>query len=716
MSVAACLSLLTARVGTASGPNDEPGAVKRVAALPISEPITVDGRLDEVAWSRAEAARDFHQQQPDEGALSTEQSEVRFLYDAHVLYVGGTFFDSEPDRAITSELKWDFAARDGDLITVVLDTFHDRRNSFSFMINPAGAQRDAQSYDDGRQINTNWDGVWHVKTSRFDRGWTMEMAIPFKTLRFPDHGEQIWGLNILRLIRRKNELTVWSPVPRQFNQFKVSYGGVLTGIRQVKPSLNLRVKPFLTLLPVTPTSAAASTDRVNGGLDLKYGVRSALTLDLSYRTDFSQVEADEQQINLTRFSLFLPEKRDFFLENQGSYRIGDVDQRAAVRTPIIPFFSRRIGLGPDGTLVPILAGARLTGRQGGYSLGVLNMQTRPGEDRDADNFTALRISRDLGTAGAVSAFYFGRQSGGADPFNRVIGGDVHLALRRTTDLDGFLMRSSTSDAATGLAGRAALNVRENRYTAHLSYTHISPTFRNDLGFIPRGDIGLLSWELTGHLRPRASYRWVRTYSLGTQGDVFESAHTELLTRSVRVNALAELADGGKLGVDVESQYELLSQPFEIARGVVVPAGVYRFQQIVPSYTSDPSRALSGGATATIGEFWSGSIRGMEGSLRVRVNERLAASAAMAVNRVTLPEGRFSADIARFRVDYSFSTRMFLNAFIQYNGASKAWISNVRYRFIYKPLSDMYLVFNEIRDPRRGTDRAIVAKYTILLAF
>lgn len=704
-------------------------AERRVAALRTTQSVLIDGRLDEPSWEFASPATDFYQQQPDDGALTTERSEVRFLYDLHAIYVGGTFFESDPRGGITNELRRDFSARDGDLITVVLDTFHDGRNAFGFMINPAGAQRDSQAYDDGRQNNQNWDGVWWIQTARFDKGWTMEMKIPFKTLRFAGAEEQVWGLQIMRLIRRKNEITMWSPVPRQFTQFKVSYAGVLTGIRGIDPGRNLRVKPFITASASNlPIGDVDRTWEADGGVDVKYGLGTALALDATYRTDFSQVEADDQQINLTRFSLFFPEKREFFLENQGAFRIGDQDSGgqgggrgsaslAATRRDLLPFFSRRIGLSDAGEQIPVVGGARLTGKQGPYTLGLLNMQTERFGVDPWDNYTAARVARDIGEASAASAFYLGRESVGERGFNRVGGGEIHLNFRRTIDVNGFVMGSAAPNGINGMAGRASVAVEENRYTALAAYTNISPGFRNDLGFIPRGNIGLFNWDAAPNVRPQKTYRWVREYAAGTSGETFEnSGHDRLLSRRVGLYGSADLASGGGARTDFSWNYERLTEPFEVSRGVTLPAGEYRFRQFVPAITTDKSRAVSGTFRYTAGDFYSGTVRGFEGGARLRINMNLAVSADVARNNVHLPQGHFVTDVRRFRIDYSFSTRMFLNALIQYNSAARTWSTNVRYRFIYRPLSDLFLVYNDTRTEGSQGHRTLSLKHTILLAF
>ena len=342
MAVFFCLAAFAPFVAYAAPqqPAAGPEEPRRVRAVRVpNATVMVDGHLTEEVWASAPAADGFIQQQPQEGRVTSHASEVRFLYDDTYLYIGARFTEDERQRLVVNELKRDFNARDGDLFVVVLDTFHDKLNAFSFQTNPACALRDTQSYDDGRSINANWDGVWFCRSTVDDNGWYVEQAIPFKQLRFPDRDDQVWGLQLFRLIRHSNEQTMWNPVPRQFNQFKTSYAGILEGIRGVQPGRNIRFKPFAT---ANASSRAGISDQdADGGFDAKIGLGTNLVLDGTYRTDFSQVETDAQQINLTRFNLFFPEKREFFLENQGAFLIGPPPTGTS---NLVPFFSRTIGL------------------------------------------------------------------------------------------------------------------------------------------------------------------------------------------------------------------------------------------------------------------------------------------------------------------------------------------------------------------------------------
>lgn len=683
---------------------------RQLRALAITEPVVVDGVLKEVVWSQAEVARDFTQQQPDEGTPATDRTEIRVLYDTEALYVGGTFFDTNPRRAISNELTRDFRARDGDLITVVLDTFHDMKNAFNFMINPAGALRDSQSYDDGRQNNPDWDGVWYVKTAFFPDRWSMEMRIPFRTLRFRKADEQVWGFNVFRLVRRKNEISFWSPVPRQFTQFRTSFAGILTGIRGVNPGRDLQIKPYVIAEGTGGTESSA-----RWGADVKYGLGSASRLDLTYRTDFAQVEQDEQQINLTRFSLFLPEKREFFLENQGVFRIGDIDQATGVRSPLVPFFSRRIGLSPAGQPLPILGGGRLSGHFGSWRVGLLDLQTDP-ESGSGDNFFAVRVAKDAARFGSYSLFYFGREVAGPDAFNRVVGGDIHLAPRPTVDIDLFVLGSSSAMEGRGTASRASLNVRERNHTGHLSFTHLGESFRNDLGFVPRPNVNLLSWQYQRHIRPRARRLPILTYTAGAERDVYWSPSTSALeTRTVKALGRLEFADGSMFLTDVTSTREHLTRRFTIA-GLGVDPGEYAFTQVSASFESDRSRVLTGNIGITTGQYWSGRLKTMEAGVRARLSKHLAVAGVGSRSELAFGPAESNLTLLRLRADCSFSTTMFLSAFAQYSSERHTWTSNVRFRFTYRPLSDLFVVYSSVDSRDARPVRSLAVKSTLLLGF
>ena len=691
-------------------------ATKRVAAVRIAEPIVIDGVLDEAAWSLAEPAVDFHQQFPDEFAPATERSSVRFLYDNEMLYIGAMLSDGEPDRLIIDSLRRDFSNFQTDSFLVVLDTFLDQRNGYGFVTNAAGAQRDVQASDNGRRNDGNWDGAWIVRSTVTESGWSTEMAVPFKTLRFPPGDEQQWGLNMQRVIRRKNEFVTWSPVPRQFSHYAVGYAGLLTGITGIQSGSDLRITPFATGQFTNRAPGRRTWDNGgDGGVDMKWGVTSSLLLDASYRTDFSQVEADEQQINLTRFSLFFPEKRQFFLENPASFQIG-LSAVEAERRDLIPFFSRRIGLSASGLPIPVIGGLRLTGRPAGYGIGLLTMQTDEDEGQPGANYTVARLRRDLTNTAAVGAFYFGREATGSPNFNRVAGVDLRLAPRPALEIEAFGMQSTTTGASSDFAGRTSFRLDTNAHRARMGLVHIGDAFRHDIGFVPRRGIATLFGGYERVLRPANTRAAIREHTVGVELDTTGDDHyDQLLTRVGSLTYGLQFRDGAVMNARVNSTYERLDAPFTVGPGLSIGVGEYAFENVAIDYRSDQSATLSGNVGLETGEYWSGNRRAVTGGVRFRLNEHVATSANITRNVIDLPEGSFTADLARFRLDWSFTPRMFLNAFVQYNGEADAWLSNIRFNLIHRPLSDIYVVWNETRVPG-DTRRALMLKYTHLIAF
>jgi uncharacterized protein DUF5916/cellulose/xylan binding protein with CBM9 domain len=692
-------------------------ASKRVAAVRISEPIVVDGTLDEAAWALAEPAGDFYQQFPDEFGPASERSEVRFLYDDEMLYIGAMMYDREPDRLIIDSLRRDFSNFQSDSFLLVFDTFLDRRNGYGFNTNAGGAQRDTQSSDNGRRNDVNWNGAWFSRSSVLENGWSTEIAVPFKTLRFPPGDLQQWGLQMQRVIRRKNEFATWSPVPRQFSHYAVGYAGLLTGITGIESGgSDLRITPFTTgQFKTGPAGTRAWDADGDAGVDLKWGVTSSLLLDASYRTDFSQVEADEQQINLTRFSLFFPEKRQFFLESPASFQVG-LSAVETQRRDLVPFFSRRIGLSASGQPIPVIGGLRLTGRAAGNGIGLLTMQTDELEGDRGANFTVARVRRDLTNTAAIGGFYFGRETTDSRSFNRVSGVDMRLAPRPALEIEAFAMRSETDGVAGDWAGRTSFLVDTNAHRGRMGLVHIGDAFRHDLGFVRRRGIATLFGSYERVFRPADTGAFMREHVFGVDFDATgDDRYDRSLTRVGGLTYGLQFRDGGNLNARVNSTYERLDAPFTVGPDLRIEAGEHAFDNVAIEYRSDQSARLSGSVGMEAGEYWTGSQRVASGGVRLRLNEHVAASASVTRNVIDLPQGMFAANLAQFRLDWSFSPRMFLNAFVQYNGEADAWLSNIRFNLIHRPLSDIYVVWNESRLPG-DTRRALMLKYTHLIAF
>ena len=691
-------------------------ASKRLEAVRVAEPITVDGVLDEPAWQLAEPAVDFLQQFPDEFAPATERSEVWFLYDDEMLYVGGMLYDREPERLVIDELVRDFDSFFSDSFMVLVDTFLDQRTGYGFWISAGGgARRDVQAFDN-RRNDANWDGVWFSDAAVREDGWSFELAIPFKTLRFPDTSAQEWGLNMLRIINRKNEFALWSPVPREFSHYSVSFAGILTGIDQVTRGHDLRVTPFTTARfdNGTPTAPGWGGEG-DGGVDLKWGITSSMLLDASYRTDFSQVEADTQQINLTRFSLFFPEKRQFFLESPARFQVGlaEIESR---RRYLVPFFSRRIGLSSAGQPIPVIGGLRLTGQAGRQGVGVLTMQTDASDDGPGANFTVARLTRQVADTASVGAFYFGRETTGSGNFNRVAGLEARFVPLQALEVEAFAMRSETTGQAGDWAGRTSMRIDTNAHRARLGLVHVGEAFRHDLGFVRRRGAATAFGDYERILRPADPGALLREHSLGVSFDATsDDRYERSLTRVGSATYGISFRDGGSLSVSANSTYERLDAPFGVGSGLRVSPGEYTFETGSFNYRSNPSAAVSGSIAVEAGEYWNGTQRVASGSVRFRLNEHIAASASLARNSIDLPQGSFAASLAGLRIDWSFTPQMFLNAFIQYNGETDSWLSNTRFNLIHRPLSDIYVVWNEARSPT-DTRRAVMLKYTHLVAF
>jgi len=707
----------------------------RAARLQEGEKIVLDGLLDEPVWGRADVAGNFVQTEPREGEPATEPTEARVVYDPETLYIGIIAYDSEPHRLIVNELRKDFNLSNGDVVQVVLDTFFDRRNGYEFATNPRGAKWDAQMANEGREVNSDWDGIWYVRTQINERAWTVEMAIPFRTLKFRAGDAQVWGINFMRRIRRKNEESYWAPIPRMFNSIHyVSRAGVLEGLEGIRPGTNIRIKPYVIGSLADFATAGPTAHRVfrgDGGVDVKWGVTSGLTLDVTYNTDFSQVEADEQQINLTRFSLFFPEKRDFFLEGSGIFRFGPGEQGGgmmgggggmggrlgAVRNDLILFFSRRIGLSESGDPIPLRAGVRLTGRAGPYEVGFLNIQQEALGQTPSTNFLVTRVRRNVLANSDIGVVFMNVAR--ARAFNRVYGGDANFRFFQNLNVHGYVAKAAAPGLRDGtLAWRVGMSWRNNFWDTRHSFTSIGENFKNELGFAPRLGLRKASDFLGLHWRPRAINRVVREIFPHWQIDYIMDPAGRLDTRLVDYHLPINFQNGAFLEVGVNSTYERLLQPFQIHPTAVVPEGRYSFNEYFVLFNSDRSRPLSVNLRVGTGPFYDGYRQSYSSGANMRVSYRFNASFTHTRHNIRLSTGRFHTDLLTLRAAYSFNTSIFLNALIQYNSVARTWSSNIRFNIIHRPLSDLFIVYNERRESGTGRllDRALLVKFTYLFNF
>ncbi|MDP1570750.1 MAG: DUF5916 domain-containing protein [Vicinamibacterales bacterium] len=710
-----------------------------VRAIKLTEPLRVDGQLDEAIYSTVPPFGGFIQVVPETGAEASERTDVWISFDDSHIYVSARVWDSAPpEQWVANELRRDTnQLRNNDHLGVMFDTFYDRRSGFMFYSNPLGALADYSVIDEG-QSNTDWNPVWEVRTGRFEGGWTIEMAIPFKTLRYRSGTNQTWGIQMRRSIRRKNEWAYLSPAPASMAGpqalNRISAAGTLVGLDLPAASKNFELKPYVIGRSETDRARVPSlSNDLNAafGGDVKYGVTANLTADFTFNTDFAQVEIDEQQVNLTRFSLFFPEKRDFFLEGRGVFDFGRGGTGAGgpgggtSDTPYL-FYSRRIGLNA-GRVVPIDAGGRLTGKVGNFGVGVMNIQAGDEElsGTPSTNFTVLRVKRDILRRSTVGAMFTNRSvsatGGGA---NQAYGVDGSFSFYQNVTASAYWARTESE----GLDGdnesyQARMNYNADRYGAQAEYLKVGDAFNPEVGFLRRDDFTRSYAQLRFSPRP-ARLRAVRKFSVQADVEYFENGAGDVETRIQSGRFNTEFENSDQFTINVDHTYEGLFRPFAVRPGVVIAPGGYTFTDARVSYQLGAQRRLSGTFALQQGGFYDGTITVASYSGgRVSVSQRFSLEPSVSLNKVDLPAGEFTTTLVRSRIDYGFSPRMFASALLQYNSSDRLFSSNVRFRWEYRAGSEVFLVWTDEHDTLRRVqgggslrNRAFVAKVTRLLRF
>ena len=708
------------------------GGQATVRAFRVLEPMDIDGVLDEAAYETNPWISDFIQSVPDEGAEPTERTEAWLGFDDSNVYVSARVWDSAPESEwVANEMVRDAQAiRGNDNFGVFLDTYLDRRNGVTLYVNPLGGFTDMQITNEGNP-NRDWNPILDIRTGRFDGGWTVEIAIPFTSLRYRAGTEQIWGIQLRRSVARKNEWNYLTFLPLSVSGngsqglFRISMYGTLVGIEAPPPSRNLEIKPYAISGLTTNLTAdpAVSNDvSADAGLDIKYGLTENLTADLTFNTDFAQVEVDEQQVNLTRFSLFFPEKREFFLENRGVFNFGRGGNVAGGGfrgggggfggpgggggggAPTL-FYSRQIGL-QDGVPVPILGGGRVTGKIGSFDLGVVGIRTRYDSAVEAEvaNFTVLRLRRDIFARSSIGVLFEDRsQSVLAEGSNQAYGFDASVAPHENVSLITYYARTRTD----GLEGndesyRARFQYGGDTWGGSADHLLVGDDFNPEIGFVRRK--GFRQSSLSARFSPRPeSISWVRR--LNFQGDL-EYVENERIgfveSRSAGGRFQSELESGDMLSVDYTDSYENLIEDTEIT-GAMLPAGRYSFRDLQVNYTFGPQRRISGGVSARRGSFYSGDVTSLRlNRARIEILPQLSVEPSLEFNWISFPEleafdGQFNQHVARSRITYSLSPRAFLSGLIQYNAGSDTFSSNVRLRWEWAPGSELFLVYTEERN-------------------
>jgi hypothetical protein len=702
-------------------------------AVRTTDAIKVDGALDEAAWATATVIDRFIQQEPQEGQPASDRTEVRVIYDAGHLYIGVHAFAALAVSA--TEMRRD-ADRlfDEDNFQVILDTFHDSRNGYMFLTTPLGAKLEQQIFDEGEgggrggtsNINRNWDGVWDAAAKIVSDGWTAEIEIPFSTVRFVPSDEQVWGVNFQRHTRRKNESALWSPLPKAYTLTRVSLAGEMQGLAGISRGLDLRLKPFLVggahNVQASPTSK--DTDGIHDiGLDARYGLTAGLNMDVTINTDFAQVEVDEQQVNLSRFGLFYPEKRDFFLENSNFFTMGTGQAFTTTQVQTDLFFSRRIGLSDSGTPLPILGGVRVAGKSGRNNIGVLDIQTDNDFGVPGANFFVGRYSRDIFKRSRVGAIFINKDNAGSTSagtlFNRTMGVDANIAPSSSMQLQSYIAKTETPGKdGDDMAFFGRIAYRDPKWNLYLNYLDVQENFNAEAGFVQRTGIRTTKAHFGPTPRPKSGSvklfepMYVLTYTTDQTNRLIGRQHHLMLGTTLR--------DDTFINVIYQETLDVLDVPFRIRPTVTIPVGSYQMSEWIFSVNSSPGRRIYERVTFSPVEFYDGTRLNTSAAAGVRVSSRLSTELQYNRNDVKMPWGDFLVNLTTVRVDYTFSPRMTVRSLTQYNTSTHEVSNNIRFNFIYRPGSDIYIVYNDLSqtglpaDIFGRKDRQLVVKATYLL--
>ncbi len=711
-----------------------------VRAVRLDQPLRIDGRLDEAIYSQVPPISDFVQTLPAEGQPATERTEAWIAFDDNFIYVSGKCYDSAPpDQWTANELRRDTGQlRQNDMFGVLLDTYHDRRNGFNFYTNPLGGFADQWVTNEGNP-NTDWNPVWQVRTGRFEGGWTAELAIPFKSIRYKAGDNQEWGVQLRRAIRRKNEWTHLTFLPAatggSTSIFRISRAATLVGLDLPEAGRVVDVKPYAINRVVTDKSQNINNDiDPDVGLDLKVGITNNMTADVTVNTDFSQVEVDEQQLNLTRFSIQFPEKRDFFLEGRGTYEFarggpttmsagsGGIDNSL---TPTL-FYSRAIGLS-SGRVIPIVAGGRMTGKQGRYNIGMLNITTddEPAAAAPKTNFTVARVSRDILRRSNVGFLVTNRSQSTIVPgeSNLAYGTDASFNFYQNVNMSGFFSESRTdgrNEDNRSYQGR--FDWAPDRYGIRVEQLHVGSNFRPEVGFVRRRNFDRTFTQARFSPRPRKRFRSVRQFTYLGSLEYIENGFGDLETRIQTGRFAMERQNSDLLTVEANDNYELLLQPFLVSDGVAIPRGGYNFRDITTTYQFGQQRRFSGSLSYQTGQFYDGTINTFSVSgARYAILKQWSVEPTFTVSDVKLPAGDFNTKLVRLRTDYGFHARMFLSGLMQYTTQGNLFSTNVRFRWEYKLGSELFVVYTDERDTLQPgypalRNRAFVVKVNRLMRF
>lgn len=726
-----------------------PATELAAARLAENEPRpALDGKVTEEAWTKVKPYTEFVQQDPDEGQPASQKTEVRLLMDNANLYIGVICFDTEPGQIVVNQSKRDADLNETDSIQVILDTFHDRQNGFVFGTNPMGVQADGQVAGEGQTsgsqrnagvfggtgggaqsggisgFNSNWDGDWSVKSAITERGWEAEFAIPLRTLRYSPGPNRTWGFNVQRNIRRRNEQSFLAPIPRGYNLFRVSLAAPLTGLN-LPQSRDLKLIPFVSVAADRDYTISGKYKRdPTVGLDVKWGITPQLTADFTVNTDFAQIEADDQQINLTRFPVFFPEKRQFFLENASVFQFGNPQQ-------IDYFFSRRIGLSSGGEPIGIKGGGRITGKVGTWNVALVDIQTDEETDArtgrliaPANNFAVVRAQHEIGRSN-VGAIFVNRSAtsnaGSGTAWNRVYGIDTALQLSRNGKLFGFFGRSDTEGSkGSDYSGRLFYSYANPTWAVTLGHGVIGDNFNAEVGFVPRVGIHRTEGRL-GYQGPTLANAFFRRTSPHISGFMIRKLDGRLDTYHAHLHFFEmQLQNGGRLGYEVNLDSDRPATPFVVSSEpgkprVVIPAADYKWTQGMATFNWNPSAPFFFDSRVINGSYYDGTMVSLQTNIGARWGDRLRATLGINREHIDLPGGSFTTLLTPVKVMWSFNPLTSLAALVQYNNQAQTLSSNIRLAVLNRSGTGLFVVFNDKRDTTIATrdvqlGRSFIVKY------
>ena len=700
-----------------------------IQVVTTAKQINIDGHLDEDAWRDAVPYHGFFfQQEPLDRSPSSRQTELRVLQDEYNIYFGAICYEEDPDQIYTTVKRRDGSFLADDAFELLIDTFRDKRNSYAFGTNPFGAKVDAIISDEGNHINKSWDCIWQCKTSRDKRGWVIEMAIPFKSLKYKQ-GEMVdWGLNITREIKHSKEVTYLAPIPRGLGhngKFKGSLFALLRGVRPPEGGLNAEIQPYLSTGRNWLYELDKRDNKLDYGLDARYHVTPQLTFDITYQTDFAQAEADEEVVNLTRFNINLPEKREFFLESSGLFNFGTgvaaggslVGARGQSEFKL--FESRTIGI-QNERRIPLWGGAKLAGRTGKFSLGVMNLQSKHAILDDSTtvpstNFTAARLRRDFLTNSYLGMMLLNRSSGN-NIYSRAFGADCYIALSPVLSVNGSAARTFNPDAGSRQwAGDAGIMLNKEWIDVTARYTHLDSLFDPQMGFVKRGN--MRGYDATMALTKWVNNEAVKSVSLIGDIEYKTDHHGTMLYRENRYEMELTMASEDFFSYAVHPLHEYL--PFEDdIRNIPIAAGGYSGVHHHLNFSSYRARKFSGAVGYRWGDKLDGTTSTFSVSNRTQVSNSFNIDISYRHEKLDLLNGSVKANVVGSRLTYSFTTELFAKYYLQWNDADRRFSSNLLVDYIFRPRCHLYFVFNENRDRNLTTeghlrDRQVLLKLTYL---